>query len=60
MNTSNSILQRTDGTATVTTFIKNVWRDFKREGTHDIGSLLYFLALIGLFLIVLGLSSIQV
>ncbi|MFC1544746.1 hypothetical protein ACFL4X_01130 [Gemmatimonadota bacterium] len=39
-------------------FLKSVWRDFKHDGTQNVGSFLYFLVLIALFLILLGLSSI--
>lgn len=51
-------LERTDGSASVARFIKSVWQDLKHEGARNIGPLLYFLVLIGLFLILLGLSNI--
>ena len=58
VETSTPTLERTHGTANVARFFKSVWQDFKHDGTQNIGPFLYFLVLIALFLILLGLSSI--
>jgi hypothetical protein len=51
-------LERADGSNNVARFLKSVWQDFKHDGTQNIGPFLYFIVLIALFLILLGLSSI--